>query len=103
MIPLPNLPRWQQYLLVIGAALAIATGICLHLRGHQQVTTLMPLVLPLILWWPQPPATEQRLFWWLCVAVLFALVAGLLLLAKFPASWPVAPSLIKQVLAESIC
>ncbi|MDF7813867.1 hypothetical protein [Hymenobacter sp. YC55] len=45
----------------------------------------MPLLLPGLLWWPRPTGPYQRLQWWLAVALLFALVVGLLATA-----WPLS-------------
>ena len=78
MIPLPHLPRWQQYLLLVGALLAMFTGSCLHLAGHDQSSIFAPLLLPFLLWWPQPADRERRLYWWLAVVLVFSIVGGLL-------------------------
>lgn len=83
MVPVPELPRWQRYLLLIGALLATITGTNLHLAGSRELESMVPLVLPFMLWWPQPPCAERRLYWWLMVILLFAVVAGLFMIV-----WP---------------
>lgn len=79
MIPVPELPRWQQYLLLAGSLLAVITCVCLRLTHYTQGISLLPMVLPFLLWWPRPETPEQLLTWWLAVACLFVLVLGLLL------------------------
>lgn len=85
MVPVPQIPRWQQYLLLAGTLLALLTCVGLRLAGLGPGRSLVPLLLPVLLWWPRPTGPYQRLQWWLAVALLFALVVGLLATA-----WPLA-------------
>jgi hypothetical protein len=79
MIPVPDLPRWQQYLLLAGSLLAVITCVSLRLTHYPQGISLLPMVLPFLLWWPRPETPEQLLTWCLAVGCLFTLVLGLLL------------------------
>lgn len=81
MIPVPDLPRWQQYLLLTGTLLAVTACVCLRLAGNGQGVSLLPLILPFLLWWPRPADMEQRLYWWLSVVCVFGMVLGLLVSA----------------------
>jgi hypothetical protein len=80
MVPVPNLPSWQRYLLLLSALLATITGANLHLAGGEELKSMVPLVLPFMLWWPQPACAERRLYWWLMLGLLFAVVVGLLII-----------------------
>ena len=79
MIPVPDLPRWQQYLLLAGSLLAVITCVCLRLVHYAPGISLLPMVLPFLLWWPRPATPGQLLNWWLAVVCVFVLVLGLLL------------------------
>ncbi|HEX8428169.1 hypothetical protein [Hymenobacter sp.] len=81
MIPVPELPRWQQYLLLAGSLLAVITCVCLRLSHHTQGISLLPMVLPFLLWWPRPTPPDELLTWWLAVMCVFILVLGLLITA----------------------
>lgn len=78
MIPVPHLPRWQQYLLLAGSVVAALAFVCLRREGHNLVPSLVPLVLPCMLWWPQPATIAQRLYWWLMVLLFFGAYIGLI-------------------------
>jgi hypothetical protein len=81
MFPVPELPRWQQYLLLTGVLLAVLTCVCLRLQGGHPWHSLLPLVLPMLLWWPRPNPFEKQVYWYLSVLSLFGLVLGILLTA----------------------
>lgn len=81
MFPVPELPRWQQYLLVAGMLLAVITCVFLRLQGGNPWHSLLPLILPLQLWWPRPNPLEKQVYWYLSVLSLFGLVTGVLLTA----------------------
>ncbi|OUJ71123.1 hypothetical protein [Hymenobacter crusticola] len=77
MVLVPDLPRWQQYLLLLSALVAVITGANLHLAGGRGLESMVPLILPFMLWWPQPTCPERRLYWWLMLGLLFAVVLTL--------------------------
>ncbi len=66
-------------MLLAGALLAATTCICLRLAGNEQGVSLLPLILPCVLWWPVPSRLDQRLYWWLSVVCIFGFILGLLL------------------------
>lgn len=78
MIPVPELPRWQQYLLLAGAVLAVMACVCLRKAGWGQGLSLLPLILPFQLWWPQPTTFERHVYWWLMTLLLFGVNVGFL-------------------------
>jgi len=78
MSPVPDLPRWQQYLLLAGSVVAALAFVCLRREGHNLASSLVPLVLPFMLWWPQPATLAQQLYWWLMVILFFGANLGLL-------------------------
>ena len=97
MVPVPELPRWQRYLLLIGALFATVTGTNLHLAGSAELESMVPLVLPFMLWWPQPTCAERRLYWWLMVLLLFAIVAGLFMIV-----WPHMVQVVMNTTADQV-
>lgn len=82
---MPQLPRWQQYVLLAATLLALSTCCCLRWEGHGPWASLTPLVLPFMLWWPPPCAIHKRLQWWGLMVLLMGLVAKLLVSSLWPA------------------
>ncbi|MBW3130880.1 hypothetical protein [Hymenobacter profundi] len=76
---MPHLPRWQQYLLLVGALLTILTGSCLHSSGAPLSHTFSLLALPGALWWPQPAGLSRQVMWWVAIVFLFGLTTALLM------------------------
>ena len=74
---IPEIPRWQQYLLLAGAGLAIVTSLSLRSTGDTLSESFVPLFLPAVLWWPQPREHFKRLYWWQMVLFLMGTELGL--------------------------